>query len=160
MPPPAPRGAFAPDPATVREHVGGSFPPSNWAAMKNYRLLGSLGVAAWLLAGPLHALERKAELQRLNASMPLGFAGCATYYFLAARGHSAKEYDALYRAGEFGLNQASVLEGAEMANRGVETHAAALMQEMASDWRKIAVLDRQYAEPCAALMLAAGFKKP
>lgn len=93
-----------------------------------------------------------------DASAP-GFASCAAYYFLAARGHDVRQYDALYSAGEFSLNEAITRHG-KAAQGKMESRSADMMQSIGKDWRRVAELDQRYARPCETLLRDAGFVAP
>lgn len=88
-----------------------------------------------------------------------GFASCAAYYFLAARGHDVTQYDALYSAGEFSLNEAIKRHG-KVAQSKMESRSAEMMQSIAKDWRRVAELDRDFSRPCETLLRDAGFTPP
>lgn len=88
-----------------------------------------------------------------------GFASCAAYYFLAARGHDVTRYDALYSAGEFSLNEAIKRHG-KAAQGKMESRSAEMMQSIAKDWRRVAELDRDFSRPCETLLRDAGFTPP
>lgn len=88
------------------------------------------------------------------------FHTCAAYFFLAARGHDAGRYDALYRAGEFSLNIAITADGRPHAETRMASDSTLMMQEMDQDWRKIDRLDRKYGGACEALMRDAHFETP
>jgi glycine/D-amino acid oxidase-like deaminating enzyme len=93
---------------------------------------------------------------RSAAVVEPGFATCAAYYFLAARGHGVQDYDRLYRAGEFSLNEATRRRGQQAATAKMEQASSRFMQQIHQDWRQIALLDRDYETPCARLLEAAG----
>lgn len=86
------------------------------------------------------------------------YASCAAYFFLAARGHDAKHYDALYSAGEFSLNQAIIAHGRATAETRMENDSAVMMREIDQDWRLIERLDHKYGGACEALMRDAHFE--
>lgn len=112
-----------------------------------------LSVTVWLLAqGTTLAAE---EVQYRP-----GFTTCAAYFFLAARGHDAARYDALYRAGEFALNVAIRADGRPMAEQTMGSESTVMMREMDQDWRQIDRLDRKYAGACEALLRDAHFDEP
>ncbi len=85
---------------------------------------------------------------------------CAAYFFLAARGHDAKRYDALYSAGEFALNQSIVEHGREEAENHMGSESGVMMIEIERDWRLIERLDRKYSGACEALLRDAHFEAP
>ncbi len=87
-----------------------------------------------------------------------GFGTCAAYYFLAARGHGVRDYDRLYSAGEFALNQASQRHGKPAANGKMEAMSGVMMKEIHQDWREIAKLDQRYGEPCETLLRDAHYQ--
>ena len=89
-----------------------------------------------------------------------GFPTCAAYFFLAARGHDASRYDALYRAGEFALNSAITAEGHPSAQARMGSESTVMMREIEQDWRLIERLDRKYAGGCEALLRDAHFEAP
>lgn len=89
-----------------------------------------------------------------------GFSTCAAYYFLSSRGHGVKEYDALYSAGEFSLNEATRLRGQEVANSEMEEASGVMMGEIDRDWRKIGVIDEKYGPSCEILLRDANFEYP
>lgn len=86
-----------------------------------------------------------------------GFSVCAAYYFLAARGHGVKDYDALYTAGEFSLNEAIRLYGRAAANGEMERASGIMMDEIDRDWRKVHVIDVKYGGSCEILLRDAHF---
>jgi hypothetical protein len=88
---------------------------------------------------------------------PPGFATCAAYYFLAARGHGVRDYDRLYSAGEFSLNEATRQHGRTAAEHKMEAASGVMMREMHQDWREIAALDGQYGGSCETLLRDAGY---
>ncbi len=81
-----------------------------------------------------------------------GFATCAAFYFLAARGHGIKEYDSLYSAGEFSLNEAIKRHGKPAADQKMEHASTEMMREIHQDWRDIAILDARYGDRCDTLL--------
>lgn len=81
-----------------------------------------------------------------------GFASCASYYFLAARGHGVKDYDRLYSAGEFALNQAARRHGQSVARAKMEKVSGVMMDEMHRDWLEIGTLDTRYGAACERLL--------
>lgn len=85
---------------------------------------------------------------------------CAAYFFLAARGHDASRYDALYSAGEFSLNIAITADGRPYAETRMASDSTVMMKEIDQDWRKIERLDRKYGGACEALMRDAHFEAP
>jgi len=85
---------------------------------------------------------------------------CAAYFFLAARGHEAKRYDALYSAGEFALNQSILEHGREEAEHRMGSESGVMMTEIERDWRLIERLDRKYGGACEALLRDAHFEAP
>jgi len=112
-----------------------------------------LTAVAWLLA---HSALVAAD----EAQYRPGFATCAAYFFLAARGHDAARYDGLYRAGEFALNVAIRSDGRPAAEKTMGSESTVMMREMAQDWRQIERLDRKYAGACEALLRDAHFDEP
>ena len=98
-----------------------------------------------------------AEENKTGSDRP-GFATCAAYYFLAARGHGVKDYDRLYSSGEYSLNHASERHGKQAATTKMETASGAMMDEMHQDWREIATLDGYYLVSCESLLRDAGFR--
>lgn len=113
-------------------------------------------LASWLLAGALFPVAGLPADAPVVPPTPPGFATCAAYYFLAARGHGVQDYDRLYQAGEFSLNEATRRRGRSAATAKMEAASSRMMKEMHQDWREIAVLDRDYAAPCEALLRDAG----
>lgn len=113
--------------------------------MKPVRLL----LIACLLPSTGHAEQGEAP----------GFATCAAYYFLAARGNDIRQYDALYSAGEFSLNEAIKRHGKAGQGR-MESSSADMMQSIAKDWRRVAELDSEFSRPCETLLRDAGFRAP
>ena len=105
-------------------------------------------------------LPKLAAIKGLETPDRPSFGACAAYFFTAARGHSAPFYDSHYSAGEFSLNAAVLLHGAQEGNRMMEKASAVMMDEMGRDWQKINVLDRHHAPPCEALMRDAGYVPP
>lgn len=89
-----------------------------------------------------------------------GFPTCAAYFFLAARGHDASRYDALYRAGEFALNAAITAQGRAAAEARMGSESTIMMKEIEQDWRLIDRLDKKHAGACEALMRDAHFDLP
>lgn len=85
---------------------------------------------------------------------------CAAYFFLAARGHEAKRYDALYSAGEFALNQSILEHGREEAELRMGSESGVMMTEIERDWRLVDRLDRKYGGACEALLRDAHFEAP
>ncbi|MSR15088.1 MAG: hypothetical protein EXR86_11110 [Gammaproteobacteria bacterium] len=86
-----------------------------------------------------------------------GFATCASYFFLAARGHGVRDYDRLYSSGEHSLNVAAQRHGKDAATTKMEAASNTMMAEMHQDWREIAVLDSRYADACDTLLRDTGF---
>jgi hypothetical protein len=86
-----------------------------------------------------------------------GFATCAAYFFLAARGHGVTDYDRLYTSGEHSLNQASHRHGRHAATAKMEDASRGMMVEINQDWREIAVLDKHYGGACDKLLRDSGF---
>ena len=105
-------------------------------------------------------LPARDALQKLDQAAEPGFGVCAAYYFLAARGHPVTDYDALYTAGEFSLNSATVVHGRTDGPKQMEQASGRMMAEMDQDWRRIEVLDKHYAPPCDALLKEAGYAAP
>ena len=128
----------------------------------------SLLMAAFYLTGaPAMAapededgLPKIAVIKGLETPERPTFGACAAYFFTAARGHPAPFYDSYYSAGEFSLNAAVLLHGAQEGNRMMEKASATMMDEMDRDWQKIRVLDLRHAPPCEALMRDAGYVPP
>jgi hypothetical protein len=87
-----------------------------------------------------------------------GFATCASYYFLAARGHGVRDYDRLYTSGEHSLNLAATRHGQDAATQKMEAASNTMMTEMRQDWREIGRLDARYADACDTLLRDAGFQ--
>lgn len=85
---------------------------------------------------------------------------CAAYFFLAARGHDAKRYDALYSAGEFALNQSILEYGRQEAETRMGSESGVMMTEIERDWRLVERLDRKYGGACEALLRDAHFEAP
>lgn len=112
--------------------------------------------ALYALAGLALALPTQAA-SALGSEAP-GFATCAVYYFLAARGHGLRDYDRLYTAGEFSLNQAIQRHGISAANAKMATTSGGMMQEIHHDWRKIEILDQRYGAPCETLLRDANYE--
>ncbi len=81
-----------------------------------------------------------------------GFATCAAYYFLAARGHGVRDYDRLYSAGEFAMNQATQRLGNAAANTKMAAASGTMMKEIHQDWREIEILDQRYGASCETLL--------
>ncbi|MGD9602310.1 MAG: hypothetical protein AB7O21_00810 [Gammaproteobacteria bacterium] len=94
----------------------------------------------------------------VNEPADPGFASCAAYYFLAARGHGMQDYDRLYSAGEFALNEAIRRHGDPAARARMERVSGTMMDEFGRDWRRIEVLDRHYGAPCERLLRDAEFR--
>jgi len=119
-----------------------------------------------VLLAPLLALADEAGPPAREALAPLeqpgqpGFGDCAAYYFLAARGHPATEYDALYTAGEFSMNSATILHGKGEGAKQMEVASGRMMTEMDQNWLHIGILDKRYASSCAALLRNAGYGAP
>lgn len=89
-----------------------------------------------------------------------GYPTCAAYFFLAARGHEAARYDALYRAGEFSLNVAIKSLGRPDAEARMGSDSTVMMREIDQDWRLVERLDRKYGGACEALLRDAHFDMP
>jgi hypothetical protein len=87
-----------------------------------------------------------------------GFGTCAAYYFLAARGHGVRDYDRLYSAGEFALNQATQRHGKAAANGKMEAMSGNMMKEIHQDWRDIDILDQRYGGACETLLREAHYE--
>jgi len=85
---------------------------------------------------------------------------CAAYFFLAARGHDARRYDALYSAGEFSLNQAILELGRAEADTRMGSDSTVMMREIDQDWRLVDRLDKKYGGACEALLRDAHFDFP
>jgi hypothetical protein len=81
-----------------------------------------------------------------------GFASCAAYYFLAARGHGMQDYDRLYSAGEFSLNEAAGRHGRPAAEQRMGEASRLMMTAIGQDWRNIKVLDDTYGASCETLL--------
>jgi hypothetical protein len=92
-----------------------------------------------------------------NITTP-GFGTCAAYYFLAARGHGVRDYDRLYSAGEFALNQATQRHGKAAANGKMEAMSGVMMDEIHQDWRNINLLDQRYDDACETLLREAHYE--
>lgn len=86
-----------------------------------------------------------------------GFASCAAYYFLSARGHGMQDYDRLYSAGEFSLNEAARRHGRPAADQRMGESSGAMMTAIDQDWRNIQVLDAAYGAACETLLRDAGY---
>lgn len=134
--------------------------------MKNPICALLLAAHALTAAPAMAALEDDSGLPKLSEIKGLEtpdrptFGHCAAYFFSAARGHAAPFYDRYYTAGEFSLNSAVLLHGAQAGNRMMEKASAAMMDEMERDWQKIRVLDLRHAPPCEALLRDAGYVPP
>jgi len=117
-------------------------------------------LTALLLAahGALAALPARAGSPA--AGYRPAFHTCAAYFFLAARGHDAKRYDALYSAGEFALNQSILEQGREQAENRMGSESGVMMGEIERDWRLVERLDRKYGGACEALLRDAHFEAP
>jgi len=85
---------------------------------------------------------------------------CAAYFFLAARGHDARRYDALYSAGEFALNRSILEQGRAQAEARMGSESGVMMDEIERDWRLVDRLDRKYGGACEALLRDAHFAEP
>jgi hypothetical protein len=109
------------------------------------------------VAGDEPAMPERATLALLEIPGRPAFGVCAAYYFLAARGHPATRYDELYTSGEFSLNSSTLLHGPMESEKVMETTSGVMMREIDEDWRKIAILDKHYANDCAALLRDAGY---
>ncbi len=96
--------------------------------------------------------------ESLPAVEPPGFATCAAYYFLAARGHAVQDYDRLYSSGEFSLNEAAKRHGKPNAEAKMGDASGLMMKEMHQDWRQVTLLDTKYASECRSLTQEAGFR--
>jgi len=132
-----------------------------------YPFCGLLLVACALTAASAMAaleddngLPKLSEIKGLETPERPSFGACAAYFFTAARGHPAPFYDSYYSAGEFSLNAAVLLHGAQDGNRMMEKASATMMDEMDRDWQKIRVLDLRHAPPCEALLRDAGYVPP
>ena len=119
------------------------------------------------LCGPMvsvaqdeNGLPEMSVVKTLEAPERPTFGKCAAYFFLAARGHPAPLYDGFYSAGEFSLNAAVLLHGAQDGNKAMETASAEMMKEISQDWQNIAVLVRNHAPACEALLRDAEFVAP
>jgi len=99
-----------------------------------------------------------AASSRAQSAGEPGFASCAAYYFLAARGHGVRDYDRLYAAGEFALNTATRHHGQAAAQHKMAEVSGDMMREMHQDWREIALLDTRFEGPCDALLREAGHR--
>lgn len=108
-----------------------------------------------LLGGPAQAQSAPEE----DSYRP-GFATCAAYFFLAARGHAASRYDHLYSAGEFALNQATLAQGRPAAEARMGSDSGVMMREIDQDWRLVERLDKKYGGSCEALLRDANFEAP
>jgi hypothetical protein len=86
-----------------------------------------------------------------------GFASCAAYYFLAARGHGMQDYDRLYSAGEFSLNEAAGRHGRPAAEQRMGEASRLMMTAIGQDWRNIKVLDDAYGASCETLLRDANY---
>ena len=91
-----------------------------------------------------------------NESDSAGFATCAAYYFLAARGHGMQEYDRLYSNGERSFNEAAKRHGKAAADAKMTQASTGLMKEIHQDWRAIDILDKKYGATCEDLLRDAG----
>lgn len=96
----------------------------------------------------------------MPSAAPAGFATCAAYYFLAARGHGVDQYEQLYSAGELSLNEAVRRHGREAAERRMGRASTAMMGEMERDWRLVGRLDAHYGRQCETLLRDAGLGAP
>jgi hypothetical protein len=112
------------------------------------------------LAQDENGLPEMHVVKALEAPERLAFSECAAYFFLAARGHPGPLYDGFYSAGEFSLNAAVLLHGAQPANHAMEAASAKLMAEIKQDWQNIAQLVRSHAPPCEALLRDAEYLPP
>ncbi len=112
------------------------------------------------LAQDENGLPEMSVVKALEAPERPSFSECAAYFFLAARGHPAPLYDGFYSAGEFSLNAAVLLHGAQPANHAMEEASAKMMTEIKQDWQNIAVLVRNHAPSCEALLRDAEFVAP
>lgn len=118
-----------------------------------------LRLAVLCAAGGLGAAASAADQSPAELYRP-AYHTCAAYFFLAARGHDAKRYDALYSAGEFALNQSILEHGREEAERRMGSESGVMMNEIERDWRLIERLDRKYGGACEALLRDAHFEAP
>ncbi len=87
-----------------------------------------------------------------------GFATCAAYFFLAARGHGMRDYDRLYSSGEHSLNLAAKRHGREAATAKMGIASNTMMAAMHQDWREIATIDLRYASACEGLLRDVDFR--
>ncbi len=122
-------------------------------------VLGLLFAPLLALAGE-DGLPDRDTLARLEQAGGPGFGTCAAYYFLAARGHPATDYDTLYTSGEFSLNSAILLHGRTDGPKPMEEASRVMMAEIDQDWRLIDRLDKHYAASCDALIRSAGYVPP
>lgn len=91
-------------------------------------------------------------VQKTDPDERPGFASCAAYYFLAARGHGMQDYERLYGAGEFALNEAARRHGRAAAEARMGEVSGAMMELIERDWRNIERLDARYAGRCEVLL--------
>ena len=125
-------------------------PRWNDYAMRNIAALRT-GPALWVWAVAL--------LSGLNVQAEeAGYATCAAYYFLAARGHGKQDYDRLYTSGEFSFNEAARRHGKAAADAKMGEVSTGMMRDIHQDWRAIDILDKKYGAPCATLLQESGFK--
>ena len=108
----------------------------------------SVIATAWLLT--------HGALLFATESDPAGFATCAAYYFLAARGHGMQEYDRLYSNGELSVNEAAKRHGKAAADAKMALASTGMMKEIHQDWRAIDILDKKYSAMCEDLLRDAG----
>lgn len=92
------------------------------------------------------------KVRQTDADERPGFASCAAYYFLAARGHGMQDYERLYGAGEFALNEAARRHGRAAAEARMGEVSGAMMELIERDWRNIGRLDARYAGRCEVLL--------
>ena len=107
--------------------------------------------ALWIWLGAL--------LSSLNVQADeAGYATCAAYYFLAARGHGMQDYERFYASGEFSFNEAARRHGKTAADTNMGQVSTDMMRDIHQDWRSIEILDKKYGAPCAALLQESGLK--
>ena len=118
--------------------------------MRNIAVLKT-GSALWVWLG---ALLSGPNVQADEA----GYATCAAYYFLAARGHGMQDYERFYTSGEFSFNEAARRHGKAAADTKMGQVSTGMMRDIHQDWRSIEILDKKYGAPCATLLHESGFK--
>ncbi len=114
--------------------------------------------ANFFLGWTLVSLSLSVAAEAPSTIAPPGFGTCAAYYFLAARGHGVRDYDRLYSAGEFALNQATQRHGKLSANGKMEAMSGVMMEEIHQDWRNIGLLDQRYGSVCETLLREAHYE--